>query len=526
MSDKKTTAKGERMRVLQVRARNMKCVKEVEIDMKGGLHEIKGDSGQGKTTILASIEAGLRGIDKDLVRNGADEAEVELHLSEAVINRVLPRDGKEKLMVTDAAGNPIEAAKAFLATICGPTAFRPIEWVQLGGGPKKGSTERRRAQRDQLIEAIPMALTAAQVANAVKNLGEEYAQILKEVNLAGVDFEQHAFVACDMLRTACSDYFSLQNSREKDAQAELKHTPAPERSAPKASVEECSERVNAAQEAFIAARTKQDGRQHLTAQVEALRMQVAEGDENLPKPGDVKVTKEKYERLTVEGREKIQKLEAALLEARTALKDAEEKLQRCEKLNQDLVLHEARKKDLAALEAEIAGEGETVDLEALQAELEHAKADLEARKLQDRHNEAAKKAQYAADRLGAIKRLVELFRDDLPKTLLAQAELPVQGLSIDGEQILIDGVPLHQLGTSQQIRVGVLIASALNPASGFVLVDGAESMGRNDRKALAEAAQELGLQLIMTYVDPDATPAPGVTVMRDGEAVEPLPPAA
>jgi tRNA modification GTPase len=108
---------------------------------------------------------------------------------------------------------------------------------------------------------------------------------------------------------------------------------------------------------------------------------------------------------------------------------------------------------------------------------------------------------------------------------LAGAELaivtPIAGTTRDALQqsIQIDGVPLHQLGTSQQIAVGVKVAAAVNPKSGFVLVDGAESMGGKDRRALAEAAEVLGLQLIMTVVDPDAKPGPGVTVMRGGAAV-------
>jgi len=37
--------------------------------------------------------------------------------------------------------------------------------------------------------------------------------------------------------------------------------------------------------------------------------------------------------------------------------------------------------------------------------------------------------------------------------------------------------------------------------------------------ALAQIAKELDLQLILTYVDPDAEPRDGVVVMRKGEAV-------
>jgi hypothetical protein len=138
---------------------------------------------------------------------------------------------------------------------------------------------------------------------------------------------------------------------------------------------------------------------------------------------------------------------------------------------------------------------------------------------QDALDAAAKDAHAARERAKRYDALVEFFRDTLPRELLANAELPVEGLSVDADQILINGIPLHQLGTSQQIRVGVLIASRLNPASAFILVDGAESMGKKDRAELAKVAHELGLQLIMTIVDPDAVPAPGVTVMEAGAAL-------
>jgi hypothetical protein len=40
------------------------------------------------------------------------------------------------------------------------------------------------------------------------------------------------------------------------------------------------------------------------------------------------------------------------------------------------------------------------------------------------------------------------------------------------------------------------------------------------RLALRNAAAEIGLQLIMTFVDADAVPGPGVTVMVAGEAAK------
>ena len=45
----------ERARVLAIRARDVKLIREVEIDAIGDILEIRGDAGQGKTTILQSI---------------------------------------------------------------------------------------------------------------------------------------------------------------------------------------------------------------------------------------------------------------------------------------------------------------------------------------------------------------------------------------------------------------------------------------------------------------------------------------
>ena len=146
----------EKARVLSLHARNVKCVKEVAINFDGDIQEIRGDSGQGKTTILTAIEGALRGLDPEMVRKGESAAEIELHLTEGRIKRIVPADGSaHTLMVTDKNGAPVAKAKDFLNTIVASgDAFRPIAWVQLGGGEDRGRTERLRRQRDQLLEGL------------------------------------------------------------------------------------------------------------------------------------------------------------------------------------------------------------------------------------------------------------------------------------------------------------------------------------------------------------------------------------
>src|SRR5690606_33138492 len=109
-----------RVHLLRLAARNVKTLREVEIDEFGEVLEIRGDTGQGKTSILEAIEGGLTGLDPAMVRKGADAAEIILELDNARIQRIVRADGrKDVLTVTDpASGKPIDRAKEFLRALC------------------------------------------------------------------------------------------------------------------------------------------------------------------------------------------------------------------------------------------------------------------------------------------------------------------------------------------------------------------------------------------------------------------------
>lgn len=534
-----------KVRILQLRARNVKSVKEVEIDHLGEIVEVRGDSGQGKTTILESIRGALEGLDPSMVRNGESAAEIELRLSEATINRIIPRDGKETLLVKDKNGKPIERAKEFLKTICGAATFRPIAWVQSGGGDGKGKTERQRNQRDTLLKALPIELTKEQVDIALAQfLGPEFVTAMGEVDLAGVDYSQHGLMVCSALQRACYDFRKGQNALVDAAEATLANTPPPDRAAPSIDLAECEARLEKCRKAFYQAQAAAPTARQ--AERDKLASTIAIEDAELPDPqdlnaaineqhGSIKILNSAREKTATEvdaARAEIERIEKLLVDARKALYSAEDaqriaireqdkaekRLSDLEDFLERIERNEARKADLAALDKEIAG-FDTQALATLEKLLKDAQAVRDARALQDKHDAAAVAAVQARERAERFDRLVSLFRDDLPKALIEQAELPVAGLGVNGDTITINDVPLHQLGTSEQIKVGVAIAEALSPRSGFVLVDGAESLGRGDRLALAEAAKERGLQLILTYVDPDAVPGPGVVVMAGGERV-------
>lgn len=515
----KTKAKGGN-RILSIRAKNVKRIRELVIDEVGDIHEVRGDTDQGKTSILDSIEGCLRGMDKSMVSRGADRAELELVMSEATVKRIVSAgEGRDTLMVTGADGKAVEKAADFLRTIYSPETFRPLNWVQLGGGEKKGSTERRRLQRDQLLEALDVSLDAGKLMGIILHeLGEDHVEAIDQINLDGIDFEQHPFIVARAFLQRCKDFFTIKNAEKTRAEEVLRHTPAPEIPAPKASLTECRAEAAEATKAYHEAKAVAALYEEQIERRDSLARRVAESAAELPDAAKVQAAREKYGPVIRTIEREIEEKEAQLRTLRENLDKARNNLQKVEEAERKIERHTHLVEDLAEVEKglERYAEADFASLGKAEAEA-HARA--QARELQDRHDEAAAVVAEASRTAGLYQDLVELFRDGIPKILLSEAQLPVQGLSVDDETILIDGVPLHQLGTSRQMRLGVLIAHALNPRSGFVLVDGAESMGSNDRKALAETAAELGLQLIMTIVDPEAVPREGVTVMRDGERV-------
>lgn len=514
----KTTTNG-RAHLLRLQARNVKTLREIVIDEFGELLEIRGDTGQGKTSILESIEGGLKGLDPSMVRQGSDAAEIILELDSARIQRIVYGDGrKDSLTVTDpASGKPIERAKDFLKTLCSESmVFRPLEFVLLGGGESRGRTERLRQQRNMILDAMPVRLNPKDVAQAAMELGEEVFQEAAGVSLDEIDWEQHGLAVCSSLEKIFYDARKAVNANAEDAEGQLRYIEPPTRQPPRMPLAECQQLAESAQQALFEAQAAWKAREGTMRRRDLLVKAIEELRADLPDLDVVKKAKADRE-------ERMGRIDAEMAELRARLLDLEQQrdksrkeLDRCEvaiSRHDRLAAHRSELEELDGTLDSQAG----VDVEALEKAWREASEAAKAREQQDIHDAAAGKAAKARERAKAFDALVQLFRDTLPKRIVEQMDMPVVGLGIEDGVVTFKGIPLHQLGTSEQLRIAVLLAAALNPRTGFVLVDRAESLGSKDRLALAEAARELDVQLVLTFVDPMATPSAGVVVMRDGE---------
>lgn len=120
-------------------------------------------------------------------------------------------------------------------------------------------------------------------------------------------------------------------------------------------------------------------------------------------------------------------------------------------------------------------------------------------------------AMATADKLdGVVKKLTK----EVPEDLIAKAKLPVEGLTIAGDDILIGGVNLDNLSSSEQLKFGLQVVRALNGDFRVVCIDGIESLDGDTFTAFLKEIEGDDYQYFVTRVDGNS---PHSIVVEDGE---------
>lgn len=112
---------------------------------------------------------------------------------------------------------------------------------------------------------------------------------------------------------------------------------------------------------------------------------------------------------------------------------------------------------------------------------------------------ASKEAQALSDQYKALTADIEQIRTQR-QSLLASADLPLPGLSVEKGVLLYNGKAWDCMSGSDQLRVAVAIVRRLNPACGFVLLDKLEQMDKDTLTDFGEWLEQEGLQAIATRV--------------------------
>lgn len=136
-------------------------------------------------------------------------------------------------------------------------------------------------------------------------------------------------------------------------------------------------------------------------------------------------------------------------------------------------------------------------------ELEESIANIEAINIKVRANLDREKAEQDAaeyrTQYSSLTTEIESLRKQR-MNLLQNADLPLEGLSVEDGELLYNGQRWDNMSGSQQLMVSTAIVRKLKPECGFVLIDKLEQMDMQTLNEFGAWLEQEGLQAIATRV--------------------------
>ena len=121
------------MKIIELRAENVKRIQAVNIKPDGSLVVIGGRNGAGKSSTLDCIKyalGGKKGIPSEPVRKGEKRGEIFLDLGELKIHETIGINGASNLVVKNADGLKYPSPQKILDELMGPISFDPLEFAR------------------------------------------------------------------------------------------------------------------------------------------------------------------------------------------------------------------------------------------------------------------------------------------------------------------------------------------------------------------------------------------------------------
>ena len=437
----------ERLTVAKVTVKDVRAVELLEQPLEH-LTEITGATGSGKSSILEAIAEAM-GAKSDrprLVREGAPGASVVLELSDGTtVSRTFAADGKAGRAHVTREGMSAPSPQAYIDALLNPYSFNPVRFLTLPAAE----------QGEELLRLLNLEIEPAQ-----------YTMLGGGQQWPGVNYDAAPLDVLQQLEKAIYDQ-RRDLGRDRDRQ--------------KKTAEELSSKVPPGFDAEVV--------RELSAT--ALSTQLAEAraanDERTRQEAEVEALARKDEAL--EGRingigEQIAQLQRQQAELET---ERGQNANRYNKLMLDL-------QETAA-----------VDTSALESSLEAFDQQKAILSTYTNAVMAAAEAATLAEHYDDLTALISRIRAT-PATWLADAELPVEGLSVDPEtgELTIDGRPLAAYSDGEKVLLAIRIAKATAGKLRVLLVDDLEKLDEGTRDALlTEAAADDDLQWIVAWAAPN-----------------------
>ncbi|MFA6509979.1 MAG: AAA family ATPase [Candidatus Peribacteraceae bacterium] len=494
------------MRIACLTIRNYLGITEAKITPKGKVTVLAGDNRQGKSSVLKAIPACFQGMTPAMIHNGAERAEIAIELGDLVVTRVQTLLN-QSVTVKDVKGRVQTAPQKFLNGLFGGFAFNPMAFLLASD----------KEQRSILLQAMAVTVTKEEV-EAAASTGESKEMI--PLPASGPALEMYAD-AHRHFYSARTDVNRTLKQKKIAAAEVLKKLP------------EGYKPVEGIEEKAKANRQLISGIQATLSGLQAEKMAAERAKETRKKTEERIRNNQGILARTKESLAKEQFPDMDLLtkkveEARLALRAAEEALQSGRAIVANI---DRLTESVSNMERDIRQDQET--LAALPGAFDESLLDAEAKTLDELLTESATiEAERSRQRIwneyailrddateaetesARLSALCDRFGNELPAQAVREAKLPIPGLALSGEKITVDGKPLDDLSTAEQMGVTMAIAKALAGELKVVCIDGAE---RLDEKTRAEFIRQAEGDEFYYFVTRVGAPQAGEIEIREGK---------
>lgn len=431
------------MKLALVEISNMLGIAEATIK-PGQITLLSGKNGAGKSAVIDSIMAAFnaKGIEGELVTQGAEKGRVFIRLDDGhTIKASFDPSGKKSLAVTTPDGDVKKAPQTWLDGLMGSGVVNPVSFINMTTAEK----------RKMLLSALPIEVGAEEL--------KEWFGELPPVNTS-----QHGLLVLQEVGKYYYDQRREMNAKGKAIRAEVdvvaKDIPAD----------------------FNAAEWEGLDTSVLTQQLQDIGRIEAEKRQKLAEA----------DRVLKQGKDWQAKSQSLLNDAASV----EREIDRLKKRQDELKDEAAQLSDNGAAEISAANDLQ----EEAEAIVVPDKSEIEAklsdysnaqRVMQQIQNQKRLEAEFsvAKTKAGELDAKVEAARQK-PKELLAQVELPVEGIEFTEDDIKVNGLSIDSLSDGEKLKLGVAIAKATTGQLGFICVDGAEKLDEENLRWLTEQADE------------------------------------
>jgi len=427
-------------------------IKQLKLDRFGKFNFVKGGNEVGKSSFVKAIKAAFEseGVDPSLIHHGADAAEIVVELDDyiKIRRRMTPTANTLDVKINGAVKSK---PQAFLNDLIagGISQFNPVRFFLSDAA----------IRRKVIMSAIDFKLTPEDIRKFVEKPDDPGLNLLPDIG--DLDYEQHGL---DLLAEVQKLAYDQRRDRNADVDRQKKFIQQSQANLP-----------------AVGDLSKYDGFD--------LNVKLQE----LQKASDTITA----HNLDLSNLHRLRGTRDDLLSRKTKIEAQIDQLTQ-ELTDTDNKIAEVKKQGIALLEKTEAYRAPAI--ETIKKDIENFR---EAQKIANQL-EAIKTSQGELDQLiGQAKELDDLYKaltTDIPKKLMADMEMPVKGMTIEGDEILFNGASLDNLSGKQQIEFALSLARALSKEMKVICIDGFEALSEGNRRAFEAEAAEDGFEYIITQV--------------------------